>query len=112
MCYDDSVNFWFRLPLRTRLGIIGSAFLVSVIVLLLLWYQDPVRFSPYRSNWILRFGPLVFLLWLAWGDIEKIPWWNWLIIVVLLIVCSIRPAFWLLGIPVIGYILFGGRKKK
>ena len=105
------MDFWFRLSLRARLGIIGSALLVFVIVLIFLWYQDPVQFSPNRFAWVLRIGPLVFLLWLAWGDIEKIPWWNWLIIVVVLIVSGIKPAFWLVGIPVIVYILFSGRKK-
>ena len=105
------MDFWFRLSLRTRLGIIGSVLLVSVLVVLFLWYQDPLRFSPNRLAWLLRLGPLVFLLWLAWGDIAKIPWWNWLVILVILIVCSIKPFAWLLGIPVIVYFLFGARKQ-
>jgi len=104
------VNFWFRLSLRTRLGIIAFTLLVCAVVLVLSWYHDPGHFS-YRSGWIIRFGPLLFLFWLAWSDIEKIRWWNWLIILVLLIICSIKPAFWFVGIPVIGYILFAGRRK-
>ena len=104
------MNFWFRLSLRTRLGIISFVLLTSVIVLLLSWYYDPARFS-YRDGWILRFGPLIFLFWLAWGDLEKIPWWNWLIILALLIVCAIKPGAWFVGIPVIGYILLAGRRK-
>ena len=104
------MDFWFRLPLRTRLGIIATVFLTSAVVVLLVWYCDPARFS-YRNGWILRFGPLVFLLWVAWGDLEKIPLWNWLIILVLLIVCSIKPAFWFIGVPVIAYILLAQRKR-
>ena len=103
------MNFWFRLPLRTRLGIIATLLLACAFVVLLWWYVDPARFS-YRNGWILRFGPLVFLLWIAWGDLEKIPWWNWLIILVLLIVCSVKPTFWLIGIPIIAYILLARRK--
>jgi len=109
--YDGAVHFWFRLPLRTRLGVIATIFLTAAIVLLLSWYYDPVYFS-YRTGWVIRFGPLVFFLWIAWGDLEKIPWWNWLIILIILIICSIKPSVWFVGVPIIAYILFGGRKKR
>jgi len=79
-------------------------------VLLLSWYQNPGNFS-YRNGWVLRFGPLIFFLWLAWTDIAKIPWWNWIIIVAVLLVCAVKPGFWLAGVPIIIYILFTGRKK-
>jgi hypothetical protein len=59
----------------------------------------------------MRFGPLVFLLWLAWTDLAKIPWWNWIIMSVVLIVCLIKPGAWFVGIPLIGYILFASQKK-
>jgi hypothetical protein len=108
--YDSPVNFWFRLPLRTRLGVIGCVFLISVIVVLMSWYHDPDHFS-YRNAWILRLGPLIFLLWLAWSDLEQIPWWNWLIMLVILIVCAIKPGAWFAGVPIICYILFAQRKK-
>ena len=107
--YDVGVNFWFRLPLRTRLGIISCSLLTCAVVMLLSWYHDPANFS-YRSGWVIRFGPLIFLLWLAWSDLEKIPWWNWLILLVLLIACSIKPAFWFVGIPTIAYMLMAKRK--
>jgi hypothetical protein len=80
-------------------------------VLLLSWHDDPVRFAPYRSGWILCFGPLIFLFWLAWSDLKKIPWWNWLIILASLSFCAFKPAAWFIGIPVIAYILFARRKK-
>jgi hypothetical protein len=108
--YNKSVNFWFRLPIRTRLGIISFALLAFAIVLLLSWYHDPSHFS-YRSVWILRVAPLLFLLWLTWSDLKKILWWHWLIIVIALLVSAIKPGAWLIGIPVIGYILFAGHKK-
>ena len=111
LCYDSPVDFWFRFSLRTRIGVISSAFLVAVIVLLFLWFHDPVRFPLQQSAWILCFASLAFLLWLAWADLEKIPWWKWLIILCLLVFCSIKPTLWLIGIPIIGYILFGEQKK-
>jgi len=104
------VRFWFRLPLRTRLGIIATFLLTCAIVLLLSWVNDPSHFS-YRWGGILRFGPLIFLLWLAWSDLEKIPWWNWVIMFAILVICMIKPGFWFAGIPIIGYILFASRKK-
>ena len=107
--YDEGVDFWFRLPLRTRLGIISCVLLTCAVVLLLSWYHDPGNFS-YRSGWLIRFGPLIFLFWWALPDLEKIPWWSWLIILVLLIACSIKPAFWIIGIPAIAYMLLAMRK--
>jgi len=104
------VNFWFRLSLRTRLGIIASVFLSCAVVLLLSWYFNPEHFS-YRQSWIIRLAPLLFLFWLAWTDLKRIPWWNWLIMVAVLLICSIKPAVWLAGVPIIGYILFVSRKK-
>ncbi|MDR0328376.1 MAG: hypothetical protein LBI05_08790 [Planctomycetaceae bacterium] len=84
--------------------------LTCAVVVLLSWYHNPDYFT-YRSGWVIRFGPLVFLLWLAWSDLEKIPWWNWIIVLVLLMICSIKPAFWLVGIPAIAYIILVKRKK-
>jgi len=104
------VDFWFRLSLRTRLGIISSILLTCAVVLLLSWYSDPSHFT-YRQSWIIRFAPLLFLLWLAWTDLKRIPWWNWLLMVAVLLICAIKPAAWLAGVPIIGYILFAGRQK-
>ena len=108
--YDGVVDFWFRLSLRTRLGIVSSVFLTLAVVLMLSWYYDSTHFS-YRQGWIIKLAPLLFLLWLAWTDLKNIPWWNWLIMILLLLVCAAKPVAWFIGIPIIGYILFTGRKK-
>jgi len=79
-------------------------------VLLLSWYYNPGSFS-YRTGWIIHFAPILFLLWLAWTDLEKIPWWHWIIMFVVLVICAVKPGFWLLGIPIIGYIIFARHKK-
>jgi hypothetical protein len=81
------------------------------VVLLLSWYNDPANFS-YRWGGIIRFGPLLFFLWIAWEDLERIPWWNWLIMLVIIIICAIKPPAWIAGVPIIAYILFGGRKQR
>jgi hypothetical protein len=104
------LRFWFRLSLRTRLGVIASVFLTFAVVLLLLWYYDPSHFS-YRNGWVLRFAPLLFLFWLALPDLVVIPWWNWLLMFVILLICAIKPFFWFVAVPIIAYILFAGRKK-
>ena len=104
------MDFWFRLSFRTRLGIIASVLLMCAVVVLLSWYHDPIRFS-YRQSWVIRFAPLLFLIWLAWTDLKSIPWWNWFLMMMVLLICAIRPAVWLVGIPIIGYILFAGRNR-
>ena len=108
--YDEPVHFWFRLPFRTRLGIIATCLLTFAIVVLLSWYHDPGNFS-YRTAWIVPLGAVIFLLWLAWSDVEKIPWWNWLLVIAMLTICMIKPGFWFVGVPIIGYIIFASRKK-
>jgi len=79
-------------------------------VLLLSWY-DTGNIS-YQVIGIIPFGVILFLLWLAWSDLAKIPWWNWLVMFAILIVCMMKPGAWFVGIPIIGYILFVSRKKK
>jgi len=78
-------------------------------VLFLSWY-DTGNVS-YGMIGLLPFGAILFLLWLAWKDLQKIPWWNWLIMCGILIFCMVRPGAWFIGIPLIGYILFASRKK-
>jgi len=78
-------------------------------VLLLSWH-DSGNVS-YGMIGLLPFAVILFLLWLAWKDLQKIPWWNWLIMCGIFIFCMIRPGAWLIGIPLIGYILFASRKK-
>jgi hypothetical protein len=99
------MKFWFRLPIRTRLGIIATVLLIFAIVLLLSWFNDPSHFK-YRLSWVMKFAPLLFLLWLAWTDIKKIPWWGWFVIPVILLICAVKPPVWFIGIPLIYYILF------
>ena len=109
----EHVDFWFRLPLRTRLGIIGFGIVTGAILLLFLaWNAGAFFFGLYHLGGILLFGVILILFWCAWNDLKNIPWWHWFIMIVLLLICAVKPAFWLIGVPVIGYILFQGRKKK
>jgi len=79
-------------------------------VLLLSWY-DTGKVSQGIFG-VLPFGVILILIWLAWNDLAKIPWWNWIIMFAILIVCMIKPGAWFVGIPIIGYILFVSRKKR
>jgi len=79
------------------------------MVLLLSWY-DTGGIS-YGTVGVLPFAVILFLIWLAWKDLEKIPWWNWLLMGGILIVCMVKPGAWFVGIPIIGSILFVSRKK-
>jgi len=107
---DFFVRFWFRLTQRTRLGIIATLMMTCAVVLLLSWY-DTGKISRGVVG-MLPFGVILFLIWLAWNDLEKIPWTNWIIMFAILIVCMIKPGAWFVGVPIIGYILFVSRKKR
>jgi hypothetical protein len=91
-------------------GVVVSVLLTFAVVLVLMWIYDPANFS-YPMSGVIRFAPLCFLLWLAWGDIKNIPWWHWLVMLAVLLICAIKPVFWFAGIPIMGYILFAWHKR-
>ena len=103
------VRFGFRLSRQKRLGIIATLLLTVATVLLLSWYY--ASSISFGMSWFIPLGVFVSLFWLAWSDLKKIPWWNWVIMFGIALVCMIKPGTWFVGIPIIGYILFVRRKK-
>jgi hypothetical protein len=99
-----TMSFWFRLPLRTRLGIISTVLLIVAAVSCFLWMNDPGHHRPIGG--IIRLAPILFLLWLAWTDLRRIPFWVWLIAPVVFVLCILKPALWLIVIPVTLFALF------
>ncbi|MDR3197728.1 MAG: hypothetical protein LBU34_07645 [Planctomycetaceae bacterium] len=104
------MDFWFRLPFRKRLGIIATILLVVAVISAVLWTNDPVHHRPITS--IIRLAPILFLFWLAWSDLQKIPFWVWLVMPVVLILCAFKPALWFIVIPIALFALFVMPKKK
>ncbi|MDR1269849.1 MAG: hypothetical protein LBK82_10020 [Planctomycetaceae bacterium] len=104
------MDFWFRLPIQKRLGIIATILLIIAVISVALWTNDPVHYRPIAA--IIRFSPILFLFWLAWSDLRRIPFWVWLVMPVVLILCAFKPALWFIVIPVAIFSLFIMPKKK
>lgn len=99
---------WFRLPLRTRLGIVAAMLLVVAAVSIVQAVHDPLH---HRLSSVIKFAALLFVLWLAWNDLERIPFWFYLVAPPALILCLLKPAAWLVFIPATLFILFVMPKK-
>ncbi len=97
-------NFWFRLPLRTRLGIVSTLLLGVAALSLFFWTYDPIHNKPFTAA--IRLAPILFLLWLAWTDLRNIPRWFWFSVPPILFFCLIKPAARLVVIPVALFVLF------
>lgn len=97
--------------IRNRLG------LASVVLLTLaaLTYLLSFWFTSIRPQGaFMRMGGACFVLWLAWPELERIPKWAYLSLILSVIVIAIKPIFFVYLFPL--YILFlltqpFGRKK-
>lgn len=103
------MNYWFRLPLRTRLGIIATILMIVAGVSVFLASRDPVHHRPLYS--VIKFAPILFLFWLAWVDLKNLPLWIYLVAPPVIIFCCIKPAAWFIVIPVALTVLFVLPKK-
>ncbi|MDR1923530.1 MAG: hypothetical protein LBQ66_04065 [Planctomycetaceae bacterium] len=93
-------NFWFKLPLRVRLGVMATVVLVAAIVVVFFVWRDPVHHPVRQYGFLIKIAPILFLLWLAWQDLAKIPLWVYLITPPILIICFLKPILFLIVIPV------------
>ncbi|MDR0870888.1 MAG: hypothetical protein LBN39_08865 [Planctomycetaceae bacterium] len=99
---------WFNLPLRTRLGVISAVLLVFAAVLAAQAVNDPVH---HRLPSVIKWAALLFVFWLAWKDLEKVPWWVYLAAPPVLVLCLIKPGAWFVVIPALLFVLFVMPKK-
>ncbi|MDR2116488.1 MAG: hypothetical protein LBP87_08905 [Planctomycetaceae bacterium] len=104
------MDFWFRLSLQKRLGIIAIILLIIAVISIALWTNDPAHNRPVAS--LIRLSPILFLLWLAWADLRKVPFWAWLVMPVVIILCAFKPKLWFVVIPFTFFALFVMPKKK
>ncbi|MGL4594537.1 MAG: hypothetical protein ACRCUY_07405 [Thermoguttaceae bacterium] len=106
------MDFWFRLPIRTRLGIIAAVLLVIASFAVIGMFHDPFHRFPTATPFVIRFAPILFLLWLCWTDLKNIPLWVFLTLVPIVILCAIKPALLFLVVPSLFVVLFIMPKKK
>jgi hypothetical protein len=99
-------NFWFRLPFRVRLGVVAVLFLIISIVMLCVAIGDPAHYPINKYGVIIRIAPIIFLVWIAWYDLIRIPFWVYMVSVPVLLVCLIRPMLFFYVIPLTFFFLF------
>lgn len=100
------------MSLRSKLGwiLVGMAALVAYGVFRHFYAQDDTLFELNRTFVIL------FLLWLAWPELETLPRWLLILVPICAIVCAWRPQYLVVVLPLTLVYLFvrppAGRRKK
>ncbi len=100
---------WFSLPIRTKLGIISAALLGVAVISIILHFADPMHTKPVYG--IIKWAPILFLFWIAWPDLERIPRWVYYVSIPIIVLCALRPVLLYLVIPVGLVALFVMPKK-
>ena len=96
--YNDGMRRWYALPIRTRLGIISVTLLAVAVISAALYFVDPLHTKPAYG--IIKWAPILFLFWIAWPDLERIPRWMYYVSVPIIILCALRPVLLYIVIPV------------
>jgi hypothetical protein len=82
--------------------------LIGIIALLSLLGAGALWMWPPEETWhatvhagLIKGGVLAAIVWLAYGDLRRMPGWLWSILLGILVVVAIRPRAVLLAIPII-----------
>ena len=100
------------MSMRAKLGwiLVGMAVLVGYGIFRHFYAQDDTLFELNRTFVIL------FLLWLAWPELESLPRWLLILVPICAIVCAWRPQYLVVVVPLTLVYLFvrppAGRRKK
>lgn len=92
---ERDMNFYHKIPIRTRI-----AFLT-----ILVWLAVPYAYIQYLNDkpdylsFCLRGGLVMFVFWLAWPEVEKLPKWLFLVLPLATVIAIWRPQLLLLAIP-------------
>jgi hypothetical protein len=105
-------EFWFRLPFRIRLGVVAVVLLIVASVLGYVALSDPVHHPVNKYGAIIRIAPILFLVWLAWRDLVRIPFWVYVVSFPVFVLCLLRPWLFLYVIPIIFIVMFGTTKRR
>jgi hypothetical protein len=82
---------------RTLIGILAVFFLLGALAC---WIWPPtqgVGLEWESACW--RFAPILAVLWLAYPELKRVPWWLWLVLPVALVIIVKWPKTFLLSIP-------------
>lgn len=72
---------------------------------LYLIYPEYGETTPLLKAACFRMAPVLILLWLAYPELERMPWWIWIIVPGTLVVLAWRPRLIPIALPLL--ILFG-----
>jgi hypothetical protein len=89
-------------PRKMILGLLSAAFLLGAAIF---FFWPPV--GNAGREWeaaCFRIGPIFAVLWLAYDDIKRIPWWLWVASPVVLFVLFKWKYLVLLLIPIIAVV--------
>jgi len=89
---------WYALPIRTKLGIISVTLLSVAVISATLYFVDPMHTKPAYG--IIKWAPILFLFWVAWPDLERIPRVVYYVSIPIIILCALKPVLLYLVIPV------------
>ena len=95
---------WYALPIRTRLGIISIVLLIVAVLSVVQHFAVPRNTKPLYG--IIKWAPLLFLFWVAWPDLARIPRWVYYVSVPIAVLCALKPGLLYIVIPVALVALF------
>ncbi len=84
-------------PRRAILGILAVFFMLGALGT---WFWPPTQGAGLEwqaACW--RFAPILAVLWIAYYDLKRIPWWLWLTLPFILIIIVKWPRYLLFSIP-------------
>ena len=100
---------WYALSIRTRLGIIAATLLVVAALSVVQIFAAPQEHAPLYG--IIKWAPLLFLFWMAWPDLARIPRVVYYVLIPVAILCALKPMLLYLVVPVALVALFLMPKK-
>lgn len=105
-----AMNGFFRLPIRTRIGIASAVLLVAALISYGGKLLHGAHWQP--SGGLLGMGSILFLIWLAWDDLSAIPRWFWGVFPILLAIGAFRPQLLFVIVPGLFLVCFLWPRKK
>jgi len=82
---------WADIPTRTKVGWIAIGMGVLILIGVITGEASLFEFN--------RMGIVMFLLWLAWPELEALPRWALFVVPISVVACAWRPQFLVVVLP-------------
>jgi nicotinamide riboside transporter PnuC len=87
---------------RAIIGILAVFFMLGAMAFAIWPPSQGFGLEWEAACW--RIGPILAVLWLAYDDFKRVPWWLWLLLPVILIIIVKWPKVILLSLPFLALI--------